>query len=524
MRRLTFFLAGLLPGLYAAPAPAPAPAQAQAQESKPFQWSLTNDALVQSNELAQRVPTPSHPSSGPKDGWQQYQESLSLAASWALEDGGSLSGGLTGRGVNFYQQSANLTLDQPDNALYRKYLKFTQGGFSVQGGDFYALLGQGLVLSVLPIDKLLKERTISGGDLNYRGTWVELRALAGRVETETKDQAWNVKGGEFYVKFLQGDTAGTHRIGAHAAQIEDVLTEKMDAFLIPLMRKRTVSSASLGGDNVGGVANYYVESARLTWEQKPDDFMAIRPGEATYANLTLHPGRVFLMGEFKRYERFETDLINPQNTLNNPPLGDREDEKNNLTHSETTRLLIQYRFLSPDVSVFISGGSIKENDHGPFVPRTDTGHNVYGGFTAEDLWDWLTLSGQYGVRNVLYAERRGDGAAAIRFSKTWSLELKLQDKRYTDYYQTYHRESDYQAQVSWAARFSLSYLLQNRSDPGRNFKDNHLQSCSLRINLWKDSFLTVSGGSIRGGLVCSGGQCREMPDFKGWKVATHFVF
>jgi hypothetical protein len=516
VRRLTFLLAGLIPGLLAAPA--------SAEESRAFQWSLTNDLLVQNNELAQKIPTPGKPLPGPQDGWRQYQESLALAASWTLEDGGSISGGVTARGVNFYQQSSNLTLGEPDNSLYRKYVKFNQGGFSALAGDFYALLGQGLVLSVLPIDKLLKERTISGGDLNYRGTWVEVRALAGKVETETKDQAWNVNGGEAYIKFLQGDAVGIHRIGVHAAQIEDVITDKLDPYLIPLLRKRTISSASLGGDNLGGIASYYVESANLKWEQKPDDFMPIKPGDATYANLTLHPGRVFLMGEYKRYERFETDLINGQNTLNNPPLADREDEKNNLTHSEAVRLLAQFTFPSPDFTVFISGSDIKENDHGPFNPKTDTGHNVYGGFTAEDLWEWLTLSGMYGVKNIEYPERRTDGSAAIRFSKQWSLELKLRDKRYTDNFQTDHRESDYQAQISCSPWFSLSYLLQSRSDPGRNFDSNLLQSGSLRVNLWKDSYLVLSGGSIRGGLVCSGGQCREMPDYKGWKAAAHFVF
>ncbi len=512
MKRATLLLAGLL----AAPV--------QAQESQAFQWSLSNDFLLQNNELATRLPVAGNPPPGPKEGWRQYQESLSLTAGWSLEDGGSFSLGLTGRGVNFYQQSADHTLDRSDNALYRKYLKYSQGGFTLLAGDFYALLGRGLVLSVLPIDKLLKERTISGGDLRFQGKWVELRALAGQVETETKDQAWKVKGGELLVTYLQGPSAGVHRVGLHAAQIEDEPTANLDPFMLPLLRKRTVSSASVSGDNLGGFLNYYAESARLDWEQKPDDFMELKRGAASYANLSLHPGNVFLMGEYRKYERFESDLINPQNTLNNPPLADRDDEKNNLTHSEAVRLLVQYRFRDPDISVFISGGSIKENDQGPFVVRTDTGHNIFGGLTTEDLWEWLTLSAQFGVKNIQYAERRSDAAAAIRFSKRWSLELKLRDKRHVDTYNTDYRESDYQAQVSCSPWFSLSYMQQFRSEPGKNFDEKRFHSGSLRVNLWKDSFLVISGGSIRGGLVCSGGQCREMPDFKGWKLATHFVF
>lgn len=523
LRSLIMTLAAL-PGMGQEPAPPPV--------DRGFRFSVVNDLLYQQNELATWETGPGAETRDPLRAQRQFLEALSLSANAGLGSWGELSAGLTLRSTNFYQQRSDLTLLQPDTSIYRKYLNYRVGGLSAGAGNFYAMLGRGLVLSILPIDKLMKERSIEGADLRYQGTWVEMRALSGRVQTETRDQEWRVQGGEVLVKFIQGNRIGTHRIGAHAAQIEDVPTAKTEAFQLPLMRKRGLGSLSLSGDNIGKAFSYYFECARLKWERKPEDFAVIPPGEAGYGNFALKAGKLFVMGEYRRYLRFESDLIDPQNTLNNPPLADREDEKNNLIHSEALRSLVQYRFNDPDLSFFISVGQIKENETYDeslpsfrFDPVKDTGHNVYGGFNAEDLGNWLSLSATTGMKNIRYREWRTDAAAALRFSRAWSLEGKFRDKHHTDpRTNTPYRESDTTAQISCARRFSIYYLNQFRSDPGRNFTRNRLHSGGIRVHLWKGSYLDFSGGSIRGGLVCSGGQCRELPDFKGWKLATHLVF
>jgi hypothetical protein len=43
----------------------------------------------------------------------------------------------------------------------------------------------------------------------------------------------------------------------------------------------------------------------------------------------------------------------------------------------------------------------------------------------------------------------------------------------------------------------------------------------LRVNLRKDSYLELSGGRLRGGEVCAGGQCAILPPFRGWKLGAH---
>lgn len=507
-----------------------APLLAQAEGG--FRLTFTNDFVGQQNRLATWSPEASRPDRDPKEAWRQFNESLAITGNWVLPDAGSLTFGLTGRSTNFYQQRSDLTLDPADSRLYRKYLKYSQGGFTAQVGDFHALLGRGLVLSVLPIDKLLKERTIEGADVRYQGSWLELRALTGNIRTETRDQAWKVTGGECVVKWLEGPQVGIHRLGFHGARIEDAETAKTDELTRSLMHRRELRSVSLSGDRIGQRVSYYVESARLRWTPRPDDFLPLKEGEATYANVSFKAGPVYVLAEGRRYLRFETDLIDAQNTLNNPPLTDREDEKNNLVHSEIRRVMVQYALKEPDLAFFVSVGEIKENAYGDeampffrFDPKTDVGHNVYGGFTAEDLWDRLTLSATYGVKDVLYRETRTDVAATLRFSKRWSLEVKHRDKRHTDPMTGEpNQERDLSVQLSRSPRFALYGMQQYRSSPGVNFKNRLMHSGGIRFFVSKTSYVDLSGGAIRGGLVCSGGQCRELPDFKGWKLATHFQF
>jgi hypothetical protein len=495
-----------------------------------FRIAVVNDLILQNNELS------SWPEDGrirkPADAYRQYQESLAVSASQALNGGDSLALGLTLRLVNYYQQTADATLATPDGSVYRKYLKYSSGGFSLLAGDFYAQLGRGLVLSVEPIDPLLEERTISGGDLHYQGRWLEFRALAGEVRTEARDQAWKVEGGELVLKYLQGPAAGINTIGIHAVRIEDVATGLTQPFQLSLMRQRTLESASAGGDNVGHLFNYYFESARLNWQHLATDAFALDPGRATYGNLILHSHGLFVMGEYRSYLGFSTDIINAQNTLNNPPLADRDNEENNLNHSDSIRILTQYAFHEPDVAVFASAGRIRENDNSTpgtpgfqYDPRTDCGHNVFAGITAEDLFDRLTISAIYGIENIHYPERRTDGSAMFRFTPHWSLEFKLRDLRYhSPIDDSLYRESDYNLQLACSPRFSIYAMHQYRTDPGLLFAQNQFNSGGIRINFGHGCYLDLSGGAVRGGLVCSGGQCREMPDFKGLKLATHMVF
>lgn len=490
-----FLVAGLLP----------------AQQPGAFTWYLTSDFQFQQNGLATREGRVGEDPYLLEKKPNQFQESLALFGAYRFARGGDLSAGATLRTTNFYKQEPNFTLDATDNSIYRWFVKYRQDAFTAQAGDFHALLGQGFVLSVLQNDTLLRERTVKGLEARWQETWLDLRGIGGTVLTEVKSdgkrQKWEVLAAEAQVEFLKGN-----RFGVRGSQIKDL--EGLAG--VSLLGRRETKSLSLSGSNLFNSLSYYGEYGRLDYRDKPDLDLLRPAGHAVYGNLTYRVKNFLLQAEHKKYERFD-------NGLNNLPLADREEEVNDLVYSEGTRLFAQLHLRKPDISVFASAGRYTE---GPYIigRGRDSGHNVYGGFIAEDLWDAVSASYTYGYRNVGYPVKKSKASAVCRLPDDWSLEWTLRDKRYTRFGHDFH-EQDLNTQLARASWGAVWILKQHSRDPieslggGRNFF-----SAGVRINLKQGAYVEASGGKLRGGEVCSGGQCVNLPPFKGWKLAAHFQF
>jgi hypothetical protein len=229
-----------------------------------------------------------------------------------------------------------------------------------------------------------------------------------------------------------------------------------------------------------------------------------REGTGAYGNLSWQRGAWFLMGEAKRYENFD-------DALNTPPLADRETEKNDLHDASGRRVFLQRSFMKPDLTVFLSAGRYREG--------TRHGQNLYGGFKLQDGFGRMDLACTYGLRTVLYPEKRTDAALTWRFTPRWSLDLTLRDRRNRPPWSDPYQETDLAVQVACSPRFAL-FLLQQRSSV-TVFDSTRLYHGGLRVNLPKGSYLEMSGGRLRGGEVCAGGQCVKLPPFKGWQIAAH---
>lgn len=450
----------------------------QAQSGPKFNLFVINDFLYQNNLLGKKQEdwfSPRH---------DQYQNALSVNANY-----GRWSGGLTLRGTNFYRQRPDETLSRSENRLHRAFVKYSDGDWSLTGGDFYAMLGRGLVLSVVQNDKTLRERTIQGGDLHYQREGFEARVLAGTVSTETGEQSWHVKGAEASWAPIR-----QLRLGIRTSDVDEGKT-------FVAMGQRRTSSVSLGGDNLWESLSYYSEAARLSWRDP-----RLAQGHAVYHNLTFQREGVTLLAEYKKYKHFD-------NQLNNAPLADRDDEYNKMDDSMGYRLLSQYAFREPDVTVFFNMGRYREYDV--------EGNNVYGGFSVEDLWDRLSASLQYGSRKLLYAVKKTDATFTWRFDTEHSLQAVLRDKRYWDKDFRFH-EKDLTTTYSYAPWGSLFAMYQFGAQ--KVMERNHMWSGGVRGNLKNGSYIEVSGGRQRGGEVCSGGTCLFLPPFHGWKLAAHMRF
>jgi len=460
----TLFLLGLSFGLLLMPMD-----RLHAFQVGKLSFYVTNDSLYQYNYGARQ---------------HQFYESLSIFGTYR-----QWSVGLTLRANNFYLQTPNQTLDNPQVEMYRKYIQYNGKYFKVHIGDFYSLLGRGMVLSVLKNEDVLLERTILGGSIEYHRGRLDIKALAGQVKDETNVREWFAAGGEIILEYLEN-----HRIGAHMSYINDIDAPGNQG-------QRVATSFSIQGSRLFNSFSYYAEAG---WLNTNDPFQD--NGFGLYSNITFSHSHVTAYLEYKHYKDFN-------NEMNNPPTGDREDEISNLNDAEGLRLYFQYAFLEPDITLFANVGHYREYD--------DSGLHIYGGFTIEDLFDRLSLSAVYGVKDLYYPVKRFDSHLLYQWNDRWSTEITVKHKYYKDKSFTFD-EQDYTFQVSVSPVWSIFFLHQYSHNKVMGM--NHFYSGGVKFYLTAATVLEVSGGTIRGGQICSGGQCFVAPPFKGIKFALFHTF
>ncbi|MCP5107795.1 MAG: hypothetical protein GY950_30685 [bacterium] len=446
------------------------PERLQAFQLGKVGFYITNETISNYNQLANKK-------------FQLY-ESLSVFANYK-----KWSVGFTLRGNNFFKQSPNRTLDSLNSDVYRQYIEYNSKHLKVNVGDFYSLLGRGLVLSVLKNDDVLRERTITGGNVHYNKGRLDFKVLAGRVRDETANQKWYMAGGEMGLEFIKN-----HSVGVHFSYINDDYSYRE-------LGKRLTYSVSLRGNKLFKNVSYYTEFAALDFEDTGKE-----RGYGFYSNITYSKSHFTGFLEFKRYKDFD-------NEMNNPPLGDRTDEIATMADATGARVFLQYAFFEPDITVFFNVGRYEEYG--------ETGNHIYGGFNIEDLNGRLSLSLSYGIRDILYPIKKWDGHLIYQFSDSWSAELTLKEKRYEDGLFVF-KESDHGFQVSYSPIISVFVLHQYSHN--KIIDLNHFFSGGITVYLKSGTAIKLSGGTIRGGQICSGGQCFVAPPFKGVKFSLLHTF
>jgi hypothetical protein len=436
-----------------------------AQNKKPS-FLITNDFTYQNNQLATSQ--------------NQYYNSSTFFLKW-----GNWASGATVRVYNYFKQASDWTLPEAQFDFYRKYAQYTTGSLEIQGGDFHSMLGRGLVLSVLQNEKAFRDRTVLGGDFHYHAHGWEFRSLGGRVEDELKQQSWDVAGGEAIRDYWKGN-----RFGVHASYIHDSKTYQQ-------LGDRATWSLSWNADKLPWGLSYYAEISRLNFENE-----FITDGSGSYANLGWTHKNVSLLFEFKKYKNFN-------NELNNPPSADRGDESMDLNDSSTFRLYSQYSFFSPDIVPFVSVGRVREG--------IASGPQVFGGVNSTNLADKLDFSFSYGYKQTYYPVKITEGRVMYRISDAVAAEVSFRDKRYTQRSFKFN-EIDFSAQTSWTPYGAVFFQEQYSEQlvDGRH----RFHSGGFRINIKRDSYFEFMTGSMRGGEVCSSGQCVFLPPFRGWRVGV----
>ncbi len=415
---------------------------------------------------------------------EQFYETLSIFANvkkWSFN--------LTLRTNNYFKRDPNTTLKDTNFDIFRKSVRFNSKNVKITLGDFYSVLGHGLVLSVQRNDEIFRERTILGGDFQYFGKHYNVRILGGEIKDDTLNQKWNLIGGEASIN-LSTNT----KTGVRFSYIGDVDTLRN-------LGNRITYSFNLKGNKLLGNISYYAEVAMLTFTESTKD-----PGTAIYSNLTYNKSHTTIQLEYKNYKDFD-------NEINNPPVADKEDETSTITDTEAIRILFQYTIFEPEISFFINLGKYRE--------YSENGTHIYGGVSALDLNDKISFNISYGIKNIIYPIKKIYADFTYIFSNNFSINLSVKDKRYEDGSFKFN-EQDHSIQLTHSSGVSVFFLYQYSHN--RIIGLNNFYNGGITISFKNNLELRLTGGTIRGGQVCSGGQCYTLPPFKGLKFSLLKTF
>ncbi len=411
----------------------------------------------------------------------QYYNTLSINSIYK-----KFSTGLLIRLNNYYLQIPNDSNGELNFDLYRKYIQFNSKNWHINIGDFYTLLGKGLVLSVLKNEEIIKEKTVLGGEIRYSKNSFEFKALTGIVKNEIDSQKWYLFGNEILFNPLKNI-----KTGIHFSFINDSETNNM------VLGKRFATTLSLRITKLLKVFDFYVEGGILDFNEE-----YLQDGFGIFSNLSYSKGRSTISFEFKRYNHFD-------NYLNNPPVADKGDEQSNLTDTTGGRILYQCSFFEPDIVAFFNIGYYNESGF--------SGPHIYFGLEAQDIFDRLTLIGSYGIRNISYPIKRTNIDILYQISDRISIETTYKNKFYKISESFIFEERDFNVEISYLPKISLFFLYQYSRQ--KIINRNHFYSVGLKYYFSNTFFIRLSGGTIRGGETCSGGQCIRVQPFKGFRAS-----
>lgn len=244
-------------------------------------------------------------------------------------------------------------------------------------------------------------------------------------------------------------------------------------------------------------------------------------GKAFYSSLNFSVGPFIILAEYKDYDKWT-------NPYTNPPSLDRIDEPNEWEDVKGPRLKVDFNIDKWDMNVFASYGQFRKHETDYDIYR------IYGG--VEKFHDKFYLNIIYGVsidknQNISTLQtNRLDAEFDIYLTSLYSLtffneikreinEVKTENftnKTYTDYnkgYVSFNRSKKFSITLHYAWDYNW-----------HNKYEDYLLGGEVEFQATDYLVFKIFYGQLPGGFICSGGVCRRLPDFEGFKFETTLQF
>jgi len=414
---------------------------------------------------------------------------------------------------------------EADVELFKFKAGFRTHDFEITAGDFYKSLGRGIIVYVQEDEDLNLDRTIRGADLKYDHNWFEATVFGGEIEwyefvdnaSEMTYEERKIKdelfGGMLGFDFGSGMNLGlNYATGTiHDFIRGDEVEEDFQAFS--------------GGFEANGLlsdhVDFYVEYAKYIWDNDSPFGITTEDGEAIYSSLTAYLGDFTILAEYKDYDYWDF-------RYGRPPSADREGDASELDDIKGARFKVDYYIAKTDTLVYLSYGAFDNQGHPDSlgnVNRNEITH-LYGGI--EQTWEKLYAHLTWGVKeydDINEKHRKGTADIVYNILDSHSLNLYYEykftgvtgsDKEEHKTYLTYS--------ISPYISLTLHYNKHVFDYETLSDSEDHWWAGEVVVTPIDTLSISVLYGGLPTGLLCSGGQCRIVPEFEGIQASLTYSF
>jgi len=389
--------------------------------------------------------------------------------------------------------------------------------WKIEIGDSHQELGRGIALSLYRDPVFGLDNTVEGASVRYHPDHFDVAVFAGRVNTlhapvainpvlnPIEDRQVMIGGSSVKANVTEDVKVGTHYVYT--------LNEPL-ALPVPDKRWHTVGT-SLQIDNIAEGLDFYAESNILVTQLLTNGSVPVSNGYGSFGALTWAPMPWIAKLEVKDYRAYNYDFRRP------PTLEDDVVVTLNTQNVTAGRLWLEHRFDDPFATVYASylGGNDREG-------RTTVLHHGLVGAKFHGLLH-SEVEAKAGYRTLVTKETLAHASLKTKWRTAKGQFLELEYRKYKrvtnlDSTPTPEDRNQFLTTYTFNEKFnvSLGYELvpTNPDTAGQNFVNAG--------STYKTGPLTAKAfvGQTSGGVICSGGVCRQVPPYTGAYLETTYVF
>ncbi len=382
---------------------------------------------------------------------------------------------------------------KPGQGLFQRYIEYRRDGLTVTAGNYYAILGRGLVLRSYENRTLRWDTNIDGVKFDYKHRYVDVQALGGRPRDLTGRRYESLQGGDLRLKpWKSWHVGGTYLV-------------------TDLAGRGTMQAGSGYSQLTFKPVTVYAEIAR---REHPD---SRRDGWAKYAAATVFIEDLSVALEGKDYDQFDlTEGV----TYNNPPSVVREHLYTLLNRhqlvvnaNDERGFLIEAIYPVLETGIATANYSYTENHGGRKLYQ-----EIYGQFEWDypEHWQWVWAGGRQEDLEARYLN--AVVSASWQFTESNALKAVVEHQ----HARVKLTDRQFYSQIgllsfSRAKRFTVALIGEHTTD--HQSKQKNWFGVQTDVQFWEKYDVTVFAGSRREGKICAGGVCVQKPEFEGVELA-----